>query len=75
MKLVKSNSHYLDEEWIVEFYDHKPLSFATREDLEKYLSHELSTEHGYMEYDRVPNGVKHIVNYNIDWEVKERNDG
>lgn len=70
MRLVKRSTDIpiLNEEWVVDFYDHKSLSFTNRQDLEKYLNHELSEEHGYMEYERVPSGVTHIVQYDIDWE-------
>ena len=70
MKLIKCNSDtpLCNEQWVVEFYDHKPVSFTRRDDLEKYLNHELSDENGYMEYERVPCGVQHIVYYDIDWK-------
>lgn len=70
MKLVKcdTDAPILNEEWVVNFYDHIPLSFTNRQDLEKYLNHESSEEHGYMEWGRVPTGVTHVVHYNIDWE-------
>lgn len=73
MRLVKSNADIpiLNERWTVEFYDHKPLDFVTREDLEKYLRHELSDEHGYMECERVPSGVTHTIYYDIDWEIEK----
>ena len=65
MELIKNN-----EQWTVDFYDHKPLSFDTKEDLEKYLNGNRSNRHGYMEYERVPSGVKHIVSYDIDYEIE-----
>lgn len=70
MKLVKCNTDIsiLNEEWIVDFCDYIPLSFTNRQDLEKYLNHESSEEHGYMEWGRVPSGVTHIIHYDIDWE-------
>lgn len=70
MKLVKCNTDVpiLNEEWVVNFYDHIPLSFTNKQDLEKYLNHESSEEHGYMEWGRVPTGVTHVVHYDIDWE-------
>ena len=70
MKLIENNSDIplLNEVWTVEFYDHKPLSFASRQDLEKYLNHECSDEHGYMDWGRVPSGVSHTIYYNIDYE-------
>jgi hypothetical protein len=73
MKLVKCDSDIpiLNEMWTVDFYDHKSLNFTTKEDLEKYLRHELSEEHGYMEYERVPSGVTHTINYKIDWDIEE----
>lgn len=68
VKLVKKNSDMpiLNEVWTITFYDHKSLDFTSKDDLEKYLNHELSEEHGYMEYERVPNGVEHTVYYNIE---------
>ena len=68
-KLVKNNSDVpiLNEIWTITFYDHKSLDFTSKDDLEKYLNHELSNEHGYMEYERVPNGVEHTVYYNIEY--------
>ena len=73
MRLVKSNTDIpiLNERWTVDFYDHKPSDFTTREDLEKYLRHERSNEHGYMGYERVPSGVTHTIYYDIDWELPE----
>lgn len=70
MKLVKCNTNVpiLNEKWVVDFCDHIPLSFTNRQDLEKYLNHESSEEHGYMEWGRVPTGVTHVVHYDIDWE-------
>lgn len=69
VKLVKKNSDMpiLNEVWTITFYDHKSLDFTSKDDLEKYLNHELSEEHGYMEYERVPNGVEHTVYYNIEY--------
>lgn len=70
MKLVKCDTDVpiLNEEWVVNFDEHIPLSFTNRQDLEKYLNHESSEEHGYMEWSRVPTGVTHVVHYDIDWE-------
>lgn len=64
MKLMTTN-----KQWIINFYNHKPLSFSSKEDLEKYLSGELSDEHGYMEYERVPDSVEQRISYDIDWET------
>ena len=33
---------------------------------------ELSEAHGYMEYERVPNGVEHTVYYNIKYDDKNK---
>ena len=69
VKLVKKNSDMpiLNEVWTITFYDHKSLDFTSKDDLEKYLNHELSNEHGYMGYERVPNGVEHTVYYKIEY--------
>ena len=68
-QLVKNNSDVpiLNEMWVVTFYDHLPLTFESKQDVEKYLNGELSEAHGYMEYERVPNGVEHTVYYNIEY--------
>lgn len=71
MKLVKHNDTelpFLNEVWTIHFYDHKPLDFTTIIDAEKYLRGELSQEHGYMEYERVPNGVTHTEYYDINYD-------
>ena len=71
MKLVKHNDTelpILNEVWTIHFYDHKPLDFTNQADAEKYLKRELSEEHGYMEYERVPNGVTHTEYYDINYD-------
>lgn len=71
MKIVPHNDSeipILNEVWVVNFYDHKSLSFSSKEDMERYLRGELSEEHGYMEYERIPSGVEHTVYYDINWE-------
>jgi len=70
IELVKRNTDvpFSNEEWVVDFYDYIPLSFTNRQDLEKYLNHESSEEHGYMEWGRTPSGVTHIIHYDIVWK-------
>ena len=63
MQLVKCNC-----EWSINFCDHQPLSFSSKEDLEKYLNGECSNEHGYMEYERVPDYVRQTIDYEIVYE-------
>ena len=69
-RLVKNNSDVpiLNEVWTITFYDHKPLDFEDKNDLEKYLSGECSKKHGYMEYEKIPENVEHIVYYNIEYD-------
>lgn len=72
MKIVPHNDSeipILNEVWTVNFYDHKSLSFSSKEDMERYLRRELSEEHGYMEYERTPSNVEHTVYYDIDWRT------
>lgn len=72
-KLVKHNDpiyHRDNECWIVHFYEHKDLTFSTKEDLETYLSGETSMEHGLMEYERVPSGVSYVQYFDIDYKSK-----
>ena len=71
MKLVKHNDTelpILNEVWTIHFYDHKPLDFTNQADAEKYLKRDFSEEHGYMEYERVPNGVTHTEYYDIKYD-------
>ena len=71
MRLVRHNNlecAMTNEKWVVNFYDHKPLSFSSKEDLEKYLNGDWSDEHGFMEYERVPSDVEYIIYYDIDWD-------
>lgn len=68
--LVKDN--YISELWIVNFYNHKSLSFKSRSDMVKYLSGDISNEHGMMEYERVPKSVEHTEFYSIDYSVCDR---
>lgn len=67
-RLVKNNSDVpeLNEVWKLTFLDHKPLYFTSKNDLDKYLNGEYSEEHGFMEYERIPNDVEHTVYYNIE---------
>ncbi len=73
-QLVKNNSTIpiLNETWTVTFYDHLPLAFESKQDVEKYLNGEFSEAHGYMEYERVPNGVEHTVYYNIEHDDENK---
>ena len=52
-RLVKNNSDVpiLNEVWTITFYDHKPLDFTSKDDLDKYLNGDCSKEHGFMEYE------------------------
>ena len=73
MKLVKHNDTelpFLNEVWTIHFYDHKPLDFTSKTDVEKYLRRELVEGYGYgfMEYERVPNGVTHTEYYDINYD-------
>lgn len=71
--MTKENSIELkksSERWVVNFHDHKPHSFHSKEDMEKYLNNEESEEYGYMEYERVPDYVEHIVCYDIDYKIE-----
>ena len=61
-----SNEYFERESWIVTFFDHLPLSFKTKDDMEKYLNRECSEAHGYMEYERIPSGVRHEEYYRIE---------
>lgn len=64
MEIIPSS---LDETWIVNFYDHKPLTFSSKEDMEKYLCGECSESYGYMEYERVPEYILCEKYYNINY--------
>lgn len=69
-RLVKNHSDVpiLNEVWTITFCDHKPLAFTSKNDLDKYLNGDYSEEHGFKEYERVPNGVEHTVYYNIEYD-------
>ena len=68
IKLVQSdNNDYFEKEmWIVDFIDHKPLNFKNKEDMLIYLNGGISSEHGIMEYDRIPHNVTHEEYFNIN---------
>ncbi len=63
MKLIECKEY-----WKLEFTEHKPLYFNSKDDLIKYASGEYSEEYGYKEYERIPDYVEHIVGYEIDFE-------
>ena len=68
MKLVKCdhpNVPVLNELWVLKFIDHKDMTFETREALETYINHEYSEGYGFMEYEKVPESVEHIVYYDV----------
>lgn len=64
---IKEVYEYMDnDEWIVEFQEHKPLSFKNKADLIDYLNGRYSKEHGFMEYKRVPHSIEHREYFTLD---------
>ena len=73
MRLVETdyNISLFNEEWILNFVDHKSLAFDTREDLEKFINGEQSAKYGYIDYHMIPTTVNYVKYYDVRPELDD----